>query len=87
LFIFESTKSGVIARVCKRFGRGSLGAIQWLVNSEVASFPGDGEERRRGGALGRSSLGCPTLNVELEWSRLLAQSKYDDKNLEPKMKH
>jgi hypothetical protein len=45
----RAPKSGVIARVCKRFGRGSLGAIQWLVNSEVSSLAMEkkdgGEER------------------------------------------
>jgi hypothetical protein len=33
----KAPKSGVTTRVCKRFGRRSLGAILWLVDGEVAS--------------------------------------------------
>jgi len=32
----RAPKSGVTTRVCKRFGRGSLGAIIWFLGGEVA---------------------------------------------------
>ena len=46
--IREYPNQGVTTRVCKRFGKGSLGAILWHVGGEVASMAvekkGEGEE-------------------------------------------
>jgi hypothetical protein len=49
--------------VCKKFGRGSLGAILWLISGEVSSQ----QWRRRwwGEVLGGSSLDGFPLDAEL----------------------
>jgi hypothetical protein len=49
----RAPKSGVAIGVCKRFGRGSLGGILWLVGGEVASRA---VEKKAGGRRAQSLL-------------------------------
>ena len=66
----RAPKSGVTTRVCKRFGKGSLGAILWLVGGEVASLAmekKDGGEERSVAPLWVALLSMQSSELSQKW--------------------